>query len=222
MWIQEYREREKLELWQFQQRVNTYGQNIEKPFFGIISADLIHMLEVDKNAVTHPRIADAIATLCEATPEQRDMIVAECHKGEWNGPTDDELEIARKVNLKVFVKGIDYHTITTISGTPSVEPERQKLSTISNIRPVVKIDILGNVVKRYSGAKQASEFERLERSAIKSRCQRKVKKEFARYGIEQESPLDKCTFRYADEWDVMTREEKIADINRSLGAEKSK
>lgn len=221
MWIQEYREREKLELWQFQQRVNTYGQNIEKPFFGVISADLIHMLEVDKNAVTHPRIADAIATLCNATPEQRDMIVAECHKCEWNGPTDDELEIARETNEKLFVKGIDYHQIATASSTSTCQEPKHKFSTASNKRPVVKIDVCGYVVKRYDSTKEAAESEHLERSAIKCRCQRKIKREFSINGIKQQ-PNQRFTYRYADDWDNMTSEQKMADIRKSIEAETKK
>lgn len=215
MWIQEYREREKLELWQFQQRVNEYGKRLKEPFYGTISAQLIHMLEVDKNAVTHPRIANAIATLCEATPEQRDMIVAEQHRGEWNGPTQNEFRIAEIVNAKIFVKGIDYHKTVTVSGTP----EKQKPYIPNTTKPVVKIDVLGNVVKRYDGAKQASLHEPVEKAAIKRRCQRYVKKEFVRYFNDQGSVPNKYTFRYADEWDKMTEDEKAADMKRALEAE---
>ena len=215
MWIQEYREREKLELWQFQQRVNEYGKRLKEPFYGTISAQLIHMLEVDKNAVTHPRIANAIATLCEATPNQRDLIVAEPHKGNWNGPTQNESRIAEIVNAKIFVKGIDYHKTVTVSGTP----EKQKPYIPNTTKPVVKIDVLGNVVKRYDGAKQASLHEPVEKGAIKRRCQRYVKKEFVRYFNGQGSCPKKYTFRYADEWDKMTEDERAADMKRALEAE---
>lgn len=222
MWIQEYREREKLELWQFQQRVNEYRRHLKEPAYGTVSAELIHMLEVDKNAVTHPKIANAIAVLCEATPKQRDMIVAERHRGKWKGPTAEELRMAKIINTTLFANGIDFCRASAIVVEQNTEKKKRRMPSANIVRPVVKVDILGNVVERYSGAKQASEFEQLKRSSIKTRCQRRVKNEFARYGIEKESNSEKFTFRYADEWDTMTREEKIADIQRSLEAEKSK
>jgi hypothetical protein len=82
MWITDYREREGLELYQLQQRVNSFIHKMSNPIEATISGELIHMLEVDKNAVTHPRIANAIAIMCDATQEQRDMIVADVQQGQ--------------------------------------------------------------------------------------------------------------------------------------------
>lgn len=219
MWITDYRENAGLELWQFQQRVNMYGKKLENPFQGVISERLIHMLEVDENAVTHPRIADAIAVLCGATSEQRDMIVADIHKGQYS-PTNEEIMLAKKINQTVFIKGVDYHS-TVSKKRKIVNKPKPKLPPTIKINPnqysmaVVKVDYHGNVVKRYPSMSEAARCEKTHRTCIKARCVRELHKEFGVFMNQKIKVNHEYTFRYADEWDTMDTEQRIADINRT-------
>lgn len=83
MWIEDYRTANDLELDEFARRVNQVGRKMRPPLRGTVSDTLIYMLERAKVPRTHPRIAAAIATVCRATPEQYDSIVADVHKGTW-------------------------------------------------------------------------------------------------------------------------------------------
>ena len=88
MWIQDYREREGLELYELQERINIHGKEMNPPLYGMVSTKLIHLLERSKNPITHPHIASAIADVCGATPEQYDEIVAEQYRGYYRQVTD--------------------------------------------------------------------------------------------------------------------------------------
>ena len=84
MWIEAYREREGLERDELARRANKYRyEKGEDPLCGYISDTLIWILETRRNAITHPVLADAIAAVCGATAEQRDMIVAKHNRGTW-------------------------------------------------------------------------------------------------------------------------------------------
>ena len=61
--------------------VNVAGRKMTPKLEGTVSDTLMYILETSKKPRTHPRIADAIATVCHATPEQRDSIVDERHRG---------------------------------------------------------------------------------------------------------------------------------------------
>lgn len=88
MWITRFRERYDMTELEFAQALSDAGARLKQPVR--VSEPLLHLLEVRKGAVTHPKIADLIATVCGATPRERDMIVAEPHRGTWNGPTEEQ------------------------------------------------------------------------------------------------------------------------------------
>lgn len=209
MWIQEYRERKKLELWQFQQRVNAFVHEMPNPIEATISGELIHMLEVDKNAVTHPRIADAIATVCGATPEQRDMIVSDVHKGKWE-PTLENKELAARLSMEFDMEpeSIPDYTCTSLNSLD----KRYEI----NARKVVKIDTDGKVIKRYGSVVEAAKANGVYEKFIRNRCRRVTKSSFVTrtyVNDENETVVSQCTYRYANEWDSMTPDQKIADIS---------
>ncbi len=211
MWITDYRESKELELWQFQQQVNEYGKKMENPLCGTVSGHLIHMLEVDKNAVTHPRIADVIAILCGATSKQRDMIVDKKH---WNtfDPSSVNQELLDEINNKPFIKGVDYHKTS--------KPKSERKDTSNNKCAVVKLDMSGNTIERYDSITGAAEAENMGYDAVKSRCKRLVKKELGVFKQKNGSVSEfKYTFRFANEWDKMTREQKLEDVKRSRAGE---
>lgn len=71
-------------------------------------------------------------------------------------------------------------------------------------RPVVVIDRTGRELTRYSTIGEASRGEAFDGNCIRNRCMRRVKQEFR--GIND------STYRYAEEWDAMSREEQLKDI----------
>lgn len=178
MWIDEYREKNGLELDDFARRVNWVGRKMNPPLWGTVSDTLIHFLERSSSPRTHPRIADAIATACHATPEQRDTIVDKEHRGTW------KMQQLFTTTMTPVEKNVNTHK-------PGYE------------RPIVKIDVQGRVVARYTSLTAAENCEDLGRDSIRVRCKREVKSEFNGR---------KYTFRFAEEWDKMTNEQKLEDL----------
>ena len=151
MWIQEYREANGMELDDFARAVNRYGHTKMIPrMICTITDTLIHMLERDKNCVTHPIIANAIAEYCGATPEQRDMIVAPAHKGNWE---------PRK--RAAYAKQCEVRFNNCQNGA----------------RPVVKVDRHGNVVAAYESVTEAARREQMNEDNIRKRCKRRIKQD---------------------------------------------
>lgn len=228
MWITDYREREGLELYQLQQRVNSYIHKMSNPIEATISGELIHMLEVDKNAVTHPRIANAIAIMCDATPEQRDMIVADVHKSKWFGPTENEKEWADEIRISCKKSESQQQELSNINIPIQQSQKSWEFTTNNNCdaqttnhrKEVVKLDRTGNVVARYTSIKAAARSEcHTSKDIILARCRRKIKKEFNSKDIEAKHSKgvpSYYTFRFAEEWDNMTREQQLMDINRTI------
>lgn len=221
MWIKDYREREGLELYQLQQRVNSFIHKMSNPIEATISGELIHMLEVDKNAVTHPRIANAIAIMCDATQEQRDMIVADVHKGKWFGPTEEENKLANKVRNMWEEREMREFLIKNVP-IQQTQPEQRAPSNPypKNRKEIVKVDRTANVVARYKSIKAAVKAEYpTSTHIIIARCRRQLKREFSVENMDIKhnngTPVN-YTFRYAEEWDNMTREQQIMDINRTI------
>lgn len=76
----------------------------------------------------------------------------------------------------------------------------------NNCRPVVAVDVLGREVSRYISAEGAAHYLYCSSRSVWRRCQRRcIKDEFEPFGI---------TFRYADEYDAMTPEQRRADVAR--------
>lgn len=148
MWIEDYREREGLALDEFTKLVNMHGRKVDPPLEAPVSDTLIHILERSKHGVTHPRIANVIAEVCGATAEQRDMIVADIHRGQWK-PKEPQ---------PVVVKA----TIKKQNGG----------------KAVVKIDKHGNTVGWFESIADAARREPHDEGVIRSRCKRRVTCEF--------------------------------------------
>ena len=81
-------------------------------------------------------------------------------------------------------------------------------------RPVVLIDRSGAEKKRFAGAQAAADYAGKGRDYIYSRCERRISQKTDEFARTEES------FRWADEWDVMTAEERADDVRnrfRSAG-----
>ena len=75
-------------------------------------------------------------------------------------------------------------------------------------RPIVEIDRNGAELARFAGMHEAARISRIHVTQMRDRCQRKLSRdEFRTFGV---------TWRYADEWDAMTDEERQKDIERGV------
>ena len=183
MWIDEYREKYGLELDDMARRVNVAGRKMRPRLTCTVTDTLIHILERSKTPRTHPRIADAIAIACGATAEQRDSIVDEKHRGTFD-PSK-------------------YSHITKQTVNQPVKPEIHEYKP-GGEHAVVKVDHDGNIIRRYKSLTMAAYYEdNMTREAIRARCRRRVRGEFGKWIY---------TYRFAEEWDKMTRIEKLRDL----------
>lgn len=75
-------------------------------------------------------------------------------------------------------------------------------------RAVVVLAADGRELARYSSVKEAEKGEKVTRQSIRHRCARKVRQEFA--------GDNDSIYRFADEWDQMTKLEQMKDIGAAL------
>ena len=144
---------------------------------------LIAMLEElppDKGGVTHPAIADRIADITGATPQQRDMLVNPIHRGSYKPRP------AKPHGPK--------------------QPGGNADESSSKTRAVVQIAISGSEIARFPSESAAAKAAGCCRATVCNRVKRDIgnkTNEFATYGY---------TWRFADEWDAMTIEERLRDM----------
>lgn len=156
MWIEDFRNANNMDRYEFARMLRKLGARMrpERPI--VCSETLIWILERMKKAVTHPNIANLIATACGATPEQRDMIVAERHRGQWKGDGTPRLPIQAP------------RRVARAAGLPNV----------LNGKDVVMIDTAGAVLKEFASMSQAAAACGLSVSSISDRVRRKTRREF--------------------------------------------
>lgn len=99
----------------------------------------------------------------------------------------------------------DKHNGTYIPGTSTPPPFIEPYLSW-NARYIVVLNRYGTELCRYGSADKVSYHTGASSGCILTRCKREltVVDEFDAHGI---------TFRFADEWDAMTEEERIADLN---------
>jgi len=218
VWITDFRQRAYMTELDLARAVTILGAR-EEPAPIWCSETTIHALEVVKGYITHPKIADLIATVCRATPEQRDMIVHEKHRGKWKGPGSLKRGdlIRQRYALPPSPEGKAEgepkpHAWRDNPSATSVKAKRKKIDDCH--RPIVAVDAVGRVVARYDQARVAAYKNGYSRTSIIARCNRRVFAEFNN-GIER-------TFRFADEWDEMTPEARYAEISTVAARESTK
>ena len=154
MWIEDFRRQYGLEAEDIARMVNVVGRKMVPKLEGTVSDTLIYILETSKKPRTHPRIADAIATVCHATQEQRDSIVDEKHRGKWKAES---------------------------TGTVEIQNEQGHAWKLHGEKPVVMIDENCKVICRYSSTADASRASRIATKTIGEICKRKRKHVLDRY-----------------------------------------
>ena len=198
MWIREYRERMGLELDELARVVNLYRGYAGEPVNGYASNALIHLLEVDSATVTHPVLANAIATVCGATQEERDSIVHKSYRGTWT-PDDGRKPLVEKA----FSRVLGAH-----SRRPQFEAmqARPKAKLSYGGRRVVKLDRMGNTVQSYDSLIAAAKDNGLNDKWVRRRCDYRI------HNPEAMFTKNGFTFRYAALWDEMSQAQKLSDI----------
>lgn len=199
MWIREYRERIGLELDELARVVNLYRRYAGEPINGFVSNALIHLLEVNEHTVTHPVLANAIATVCGATSEERDSIVHKSNRGTWV-PDETRTRFVERALTKVM------------GAHPEKPPQVKPVQVQPNVnlgygpRPVVKLDRTGNTIQRYESIGSAARDNGLDQKWVRRRCDHRIRNPEAMF-----TPSGH-TFRYAAIWDQMSQTQKLNDI----------
>lgn len=157
----------------------------------VIPAALITILEEQNGARTHPRLMTIIARACGATKEQRDQFL---HPSRRDWPY---LHQAAQVTEK------EAHPWRAKPGATTKAARQSAKACANNMRAVVIVDADGVEVARTDSVKAAAARAGMDETTISAHLRRKVSLLGSRCRI---------TYRYADEWDAMTREQRIADI----------
>ena len=192
MWIEDFRTKYGLERDEFARRVRVLGarKRPERPI-GCTEA-LVYMLERSSRPITHPNIADLLAEACGATAEQRDSIVAKKWRGEWKGD-----------GIPRCLKGCEWTMGKAKEAAPGPRDQPYWRRGVAGRRSIVKIDANGNVLERYVSLTQATALCGQSMNSIGERARKCVRNEFIPGGH---------SFRFAEEWDKMTPEERRKDL----------
>lgn len=209
MWIRDYRRK--------------YGLNREGlGRLAKCSGELIYILEC--GGITHPGIADRIASVCGAGKNERNSIIDEAHWGRSyrqipkyraRGERAEKayrLRLAREQKEKELAgqmraqagQPTGREAAGRLAASTSAVPPRScdAPTGVGQPTPIVAIDRHGHIVSRYDDCAAASREYGMRESSIRGRCEHRVKKadEFAIHGV---------TFRFAAEWDELDEDERL-------------
>lgn len=141
---------------------------------------------IEHGGITHPRIANAIAAEAGATPEQRDSMVHEVHRGGWTPP---------KRRKRSEIKN------------DADKPQPMAIGIIpETARAVVQLDENGITIARFESLSAAAAAAGKSAYTVGRRCRREIGS-----GSNEFLGLA-CTWRFADEWDGMTSEQRSEDM----------
>ena len=237
-WIEKFRAKNKLSQEEMAKKVRTCKayQIVEKPGcrtkyekYQVACSDLLIEI-LEHGGITAPGIAAAITTVCGGTAEQWDSIVHEDYRGTWK-PGD---RIAFKPRMQAEPFDVMPKIEATIKERPRAErpraekpraekpkaekpkaaPKPQKPAEPEIKRPVVQIGKDFAEAARYATPAAAAAAMNVSLRIITVRCDRKVSDEtdeFIRY---------QNTWRYADEWDSMTPEQRMEDMKNARKRER--
>ena len=156
-----------------------------------VSEQLIWKAENENGFKTHPLIANDIADYIGATAEQRDSIVHKKHHGTYKP----------NPRAKRYVAAVE----------KKKEKEKRERKAAER-REIVAVNIAGVEQGRYPTLVAAADAHLpCTTTTVSNRAGRKLSpgvNEFMPYGV---------TFRYADEWDKMSVDERKEDMRNSEG-----
>lgn len=146
---------------------------------------------VEGGGVTHPEIAKRIAKVTGATVEQYNSMVHKIHHGGYipNAPRKySEFKTGPRMAQPL---------------TPGLIPD--------NARAVVCIDPFGNEIGRHVSLMEAARAQGCSTGAVENRCHHRTSKN------TNEFKLLERTFRFADEWDKLSREDQLSQLQFGNG-----
>ena len=196
MWITDYRQRYGLTLEQLAGMIRRAGARKDPELW--ISDQLLYMLETREGFKTVPKLADLIAEACGATAKQRDALVLEQYRGKWK-PTRVKPEVERRAAVK----------------KPLIQPMPQKEEQprpAFKARKVVKVNRHGVVLERFRSCDMAGAMCGVSAKYVNQRCHHRLK--FDEFNMANNRTY---TFRFADEWDAMSEDERMKDLTRYEG-----
>lgn len=211
MWITDFREAHGLTLEELGRAIRYQGRKKDPPMR--VSDILLENLETRKNYRTVPALADLIAETCGATAQQRDELVLEQYRGTWK-PTGKDAIARTMAAAKAGTTVTKSATVRQASAQPVVKKTRAVAEargvpkTSGPIRPVVTIDRDGNVLRRFGTVQAAAVYMGKGKEYVRKRCKGLISSdEYDEAGI---------TYRYADEWDGMTGDQRL-DAAKNAG-----
>lgn len=223
-WIKEFRAKNKLSQEELAKKVpkckayrivekSACGTK-DKKHPGACSDLLIEILE--HGGITAPGIAAAITMVCGGTAEQWDSIVHEDYRGTWK--PGDRIAFRPRMQAEPFDALPLPKIEATIKERPRAEKPKakppKKAAEPEIKRPVVQIGKDFAEAARYATPAAAAAAMNVSLRIITVRCDRKVSDEtdeFIRY---------QNTWRYADEWDSMTPEQRMEDMKNARKRER--
>ena len=142
-----------------------------------VSEHLLWILQNQTGGITHPKIADDIADFIGATPEERDELVHEKHRG----------------------------TYVPNPKNPALKKNRRAVQKTYNSLGVVAVDVAGEEVARFQSICDAAKRFNCNALTVVRRCNRGItsQDEFEPLGV---------SFRFLEEWAVMSKQQRRADI----------
>lgn len=141
---------------------------------------------IENGGITHPNIANKIALVAGATAEQRDSMVHEERRGGWQPP-----KAKRRAEFEKTPQPM----------APNVIPD--------NARRVVMIDICGKEITRFESESAAADAVGCTATTVSNRCRRLTSPGTGEFRFTD------CTWRFAEEWDAMSEEARMADIENA-------
>lgn len=188
--------------------------------------NLIDILE--HGGITHPAIAAVITLVCGGTAENWNSIVHEDYHGQWKPGQKIEfkprfdVEAEGRMAITIVSRGEAKRGKLPKTEKPKKEPkpkpapkppkppkpQQPKLQEHQR-RPVVEIDTTFQEVKRYADPELVARAMGTRLRSITMRCDRQMA-----YDMDEMQRF-RCTWRYADEWDAMTPEQRTKDMDDS-------
>jgi hypothetical protein len=151
---------------------------------------LIEILE--HGGITHPNIAEAIATVCGATEEQKYSIMHEKH---WSGYVDS-------------IRPQLWGEMTLIKTKKKKEkPKKDDPNYVDGkCKAVVQLDRAGNVEKRFAMMSEAAKENDVALSTVSLRCNHQIGDTTDEYCT--------CgrTWRFEDEWNALSEEQRKEEL----------
>lgn len=234
-WIEEFRQRTGIDRNELAKKVKeckayrhkkkVKGKRTKPETYNVeCSATLIDYLE--HGDITSPAIAAAIVTVCCGTAEQFDSIVHEDYRGQWKPGQKIqfkprfEVEAEGRMAISIVSEGKVKRGKPPKKEKPKPEP-KPKPAPKPKPEPyrqgsVVQINTAFEEAGRFASPADAAAAMDVSIRIVGERCSRKISEnsdEMNRLG---------CTWRYADEWDAMTPEQRVEDMRKARRRERDR